>query len=324
LALTRRQIDTIRAASNVQTFTPNLTWSSNGETDKSAPSPELTPRNRTALVNYAARGNPISSRPINAIANCCPGLEVDFRAVWRRIFDGLELREYDNLVMDVDPDKRDPQRLQKKKLKGHRLLRVNGIKVMAQKKGPSPANRFESVVLSTTEDPFAVQPLEWSNALAPILHDSSKNTVTCDFTAEAVWDEQVWWDDDDPPPHITLKIKLRPFFEGETAAISRVLADVGELTQGLCSPWQNDYRECSCYYWASARPDYVNVEPSSNGTSQGDNWLQKERTGQYVPDDYVDSRMILYDDLFTAWEKWVRVQIRGRDVPDADKLKDKS
>lgn len=114
LALTRRQIDTIRAASNVQTFTPDLTWSSNGETDKSAPSPELTPRNRTALVNYAARGNPISSRPINAIANCCPGLEVDFRAVWRRIFDGLELREYDNLVMDVDPDKRDPQRSQKK------------------------------------------------------------------------------------------------------------------------------------------------------------------------------------------------------------------
>ena len=74
----------------------------------------------------------------------------------------------------------------------------------------------------------------------------------------------------------------------------------------------------------SARPDYVNVEPSSNGTSQGDNWLQKERTGQYVPDDYVDSRMILYDDLFTAWEKWLKVQIRGRDVPDADQPKDKS
>jgi len=98
--------------------------------------------------------------------------------------------------------------------------------------------------------------------------------------------------------------------------ISRVLADVGELTQGLCSPWQNDYRECSCYYWASARPDYVNVEPSSTGTSQGDNWLQKERTGQYVPDDYVDSRMILYDDLFREWEKWLRIQVRGRDVPD--------
>ena len=36
----------------------------------------------------------------------------------------------------------------------------------------------------------------------------------------------------------------------------------GRADAGLCSPWQNDYRECSCYYWASARPDFVNVEPS--------------------------------------------------------------
>ena len=98
--------------------------------------------------------------------------------------------------------------------------------------------------------------------------------------------------------------------------ISRELAKPGELTQGLCSPWQNDYRECSCYYWASARPDFVNVEVSASGRSTGDNWMQKERTGQYVPDDYVDERLIDYDDLFREWEKWLRVQIGGRDSPD--------
>jgi hypothetical protein len=107
---------------------------------------------------------------------------------------------------------------------------------------------------------------------------------------------------------------VRPFFEGQTAVISSTLADAGELTQGLCSPWQNDYRECSCYYWASARPDYVNVEPSQSGASAGDNWLQKKRTGDYIPDDYVDTRMVLYDDLFLEWEKWLRIQIGGRDM----------
>ena len=107
---------------------------------------------------------------------------------------------------------------------------------------------------------------------------------------------------------------MRQFFEDDTAVISRVLAEPGELTQGLCSPWQNDYRECSCYYWASARPDFVNMEPTSDGLSAGDNWLQKRRTGEYVPDDYVDTRMVLYDDLFDNWEKWVRFAIAGDDA----------
>jgi hypothetical protein len=320
LALSRRQIDTIRAASDMMAFTPDLKWQAigNGEARNAQ---ELTPRNRTAHVGYAAAGNPVSSRPVNAIANCCPGLEVDFRAVWRRIFEGITLREYDNLVTDVDAIQDDPR---KAKLKWHRLLRINGTKVMAQMKGPSPDGRFENVVLATQDNPDGVVPLEWSNALARILHENAGQSVTCDFTAEESRDDQVWWDDDDddddpplPPPHITLTFKIRPFFEGETAVISRTLAEVGELTQGLCSPWQNDYRECSCYYWAAARPDYVNVEPAADGMSQGDNWLQKEHTGHYVPDDYVDSRLIMYDNLFLEWEKWLRMVVRGRDVPEA-------
>ena len=97
--------------------------------------------------------------------------------------------------------------------------------------------------------------------------------------------------------------------------ISEALAEAGELTQGLCSPWQNDYRECSCYYWASARPDFINVEVAPNGLSVGDNFFQKERTGQYVVDDYLDQRLVFYDDLFTAWETWLRFQVGGRDAP---------
>ena len=106
---------------------------------------------------------------------------------------------------------------------------------------------------------------------------------------------------------------MRPFFEGNTAVISKALAEAGELTQGLCSPWQNDYRECSCYYWASARPDFVNVEAGQDGLSRGDNWMQKQRTGSYVADDYADARLIMYDDLFKKWEALLQFQIGGRD-----------
>ena len=318
LALTRHQIDTIRAASLMPMFAGDI---APGEAvvAPAPPRPLLTPRNRSALVNYVAAGNPVSSRPENAIANCCPGLEVDFRAVWRRVFEGLELREYDNLVI------KDERAERTENLQGHRLLRVNGVRVMAQKIGPSPAGRFESTVLATAGDADAVQPLEWSNALAPFVRSQSGKSVTLDFTADPSPYDQVWWPDEGgefpapPPAHITREFVVRPFWEGESAVIAKALAAPGELTQGLCSPWQNDYRECSCYYWASARPDYVNVEAGIDGTSRGDNWLQKERTGTYVPDDYVDSRMILYDDLFEDWEKWLRFQVRGRDLPDTRK-----
>src|SRR5207302_1197779 len=31
----------------------------------------------------------------------------------------------------------------------------------------------------------------------------------------------------------------------------------GEMTQSLCSPWQHDFRDCGCHYWASNHPDVV-------------------------------------------------------------------
>lgn len=303
LALTHHQISTIERVAETAPF--------EGSPD-TAPKPEpvaLTPRNLTAQLEYAAAGNPASSRPSSAIANCCPGLEVDFRAVWRRILKGIVLREYDNLVVGVDEGVTDVIR----GVLGHRLLRVAGVETMGTMIGPSPADPAQPVVLATEDNPHALAPLEWSNALATVLRANAGGKVTCDFTREASWYQQQPWDKH--AEHISIELEVRKFFEPETAFISRELALPGELTQGLCSPWQNDFRECSCYYWASARPDFVNVEPTEAGGSGGDNWLQKERTGNYVPDDYVDERLIDYDELFLAWEHWLRFQIGGRDAP---------
>src|SRR6266478_8002643 len=108
---------------------------------------------------------------------------------------------------------------------------------------------------------------------------------------------------------IEFELVMRRFFDqGEVegqpvkrAVISRELAPPGELTQSLCSPWQNDYRECACFYWAATRPDYVNVEPGSDGTSIGHNWMQKNRTTEtpkvYLPDDWMDPTLVTYLEL---------------------------
>ncbi len=314
LALTYRQINTIyRAAGLLKDLPLTAPPPAAATAEGTTPSKQLTPRNLTAQLHYEAAGNPVSSRPVSAVANCTPGLELDFRAVWRRLFEGIVLREYDNLVVEMDSAAKGRGKLPD--LAGHRLLRVNRVPMMTQMIGPSPAGpQSQSVVLATDSNPAGVAPLEWSNALAHTLNLFVGKTVVCDFTSEPVWLNRVMWTGE-KGSYISVKLKVRPFFEAGTALISEALARPGELTQGLCSPWQNDYRECSCYYWASARPDFVNVQPSATGESVGDNWMQKTRTGQYVADDYVDSRLLTYDDLFKEWERYLRFQIGGRDAP---------
>jgi hypothetical protein len=211
----------------------------------------------------------------------------------------------------------------------HRLLKIeypgpdaklHSVLTMTTQIGPSPADpTTQAVVLAYQASPNGLAPLEWSNLLSSILHERAGKTVTCYFTRELAELDMVEWSD--KQEHIVLTIKVRDFFEGGTAMISRELAEPGELTQGLCSPWQNDYRECSCYYWASARPDFVNVEAGASGRAEGDNWFQKERTGSYVPDDYADDRLVFYDDLFYSWEKCIRFVIGGKDQGDLDDLR---
>jgi len=317
LALTHRQISTIEKAA-----VRPLNAATSDETIEADYDPSyLIPRNKTARraveLHHVAAGNPVSSRPVMAIGNCTPGLEVDFRAVWRRVFAGVVLREYDNLVLEIE----DPRY---RHLKGHRLVKVEydhpgqhggrrAFLTQTTQIGPSPADPdTQSVVLSYQANPDGLAPLEWSNLLARLLHERAGQTVTCHFTPDEAWLGLELFDE--TKPHPVESMTVREFFEAQSALISPELAQPGELTQGLCSPWQNDYRECSCYYWASARPDFVNIDAGRTGQAVGDNWLQKERTGAYVPDDYADERLILYDDLFNHWEKWLRFAVGGKDA----------
>lgn len=280
----------------------------------------LRPVNKSAELLYKAAGNPISSHPVTAIGNCCPGLEFDFRAVWRRLFVGITLVEHDNLVVDTDPKFR--------QLRGRRLLKMDGYKVVTRIKGPKTSDPIGAAVETSEDNPQGVMCMEWSNSLARILTKAGKK-VTCIFSDEK-WGPRTALrkypegdpDETDNPEYqvktIERQLEIRDFFEAGSV-VSEKLAEPGELTQGLCSPWQNDFRECSCYYWASSRPDYVNVTIGPDGTSRGDNWLQKERTGDYLPDDYQDSRLIVYDDLFKEWERILKFQVGGRDYkPDEE------
>ena len=295
LALTRRQASTIDAAAVA--IAP--------EAPAGNPNPgTLTPTNLSAIL-YHAQGNPPVAHPSSAISNAFPGLEMDFRNVWRRVFVGIVLHEADNFVVGVDANA--PAKL--RALIGQRLISVNGVSVIGVLQGPSrpggPVVPLPSNQNAAANDPMAGKTnLEWSNALADALQMEGKS-AKCVFVPEG------------GGPQTKIALKVRPFFEAGTGVIKRELLEPGELTQSLCSPWQNDYRECSCYYWAASRPDYVNVEPRVDGTSAGHNWLQRGRTAStakvYIVDDFVDQRLVTYEQLFQNWEHLLKFEIGGRD-----------
>lgn len=267
-------------------------------------------KNLSAQLSYRAAGNPPSTLPNAAISNAFPGLEMDFRNIWKRIFEGIELHESSNFVVAADegapPDVAE--------LAGkYRLMMVQNVALMAPVTGPLDSGG-PSVSLPDTTFGDPLMPLEWSNALAAIVHGFSGKPVVCTFESL-----------DAAKTTRTVSLRVRKFFDegdldGETvrhAVIARDLAAAGALTQSLCSPWQNDYRECACFYWAATRPDYVNVEARPDGTSAGNNWMQRDRTEAtprvYIVDDWMDPSLVDYSDLFRHWEQSLRFVIGGQD-----------
>ena len=306
LALTRRQVAKIRA---VAELTTSGIRAAKVAEPASPGRPAIQARNLTAQLNYDGVGNPPTTHPRAAVSNCFPGLETDFRNAWRRILVEIELHEATNFVMSVDPGA--PENLQIL-AKGYQLLTIEGTAVTVPVTGPK-IKGGPNVPLPDTQFHEPTIPLEWSNALAAVLHRHAGQPVTCTFQCI-----------EDGKP-IERSLTMRRFFDeenikGETikrAVIARELVPPGYLTQSLCSPWQADYRQCSCFYWAATRPDYVNIGPRPDGTSDGNNWLQKNRTPEtprvYVVDDHVDTRLVSSSDLYRQWEKELRFIIGGED-----------
>lgn len=270
---------------------------------------KIDPRNLTAQLRHRARGNPETTLSHTAISNCFPGLEYDFRNLWRRVFVGLVMLENSNYVVGYEDQKYE-------KLVGHRLLRVDNLPLVTVVSGPQgPGPGFDSKPLTSGTNPAAAAFTEWSNAIAQLLHEKQGRTVKGCFTKKQSPNDAAIPEKD--KDMLEVELTVRKLFEGETIAVAPDLLQPGEMTQGLCSPWQNDYRECACYYWAASRPDFVNVEPGADGLAHGDTWMMKTRTGDYLPDDRQDSRLLSYDDLFKDWQGQLKFQIKGHDAEEA-------
>src|SRR5262245_4750790 len=108
---------------------------------------KINPRNLTAQLNYRAAGNPAGTLVDSAISNSFPGLEFDFRNIWRRMFEGLVMMENSNYVLEAEAPAYSH-------LVKHRMLRVDGFDLVTTVKGPQMPGGSSST-LGTGQNPSA-------------------------------------------------------------------------------------------------------------------------------------------------------------------------
>jgi hypothetical protein len=220
--------------------------------DNAQRSNKIFPRNLTAHATYLVPGNPVVTRPEDAVANCFPGLELDLRNLDRRFFPGLVF-EY---VFD-----------------GARLAYVDAYQD-TDLQADTPEARKLYLKLADDDTQKALSTGHWyldwieQDGKRLLMHDGG----------EPFGDTQVWRlvrslelgptniglkfrgvEEGQKPPDIktlTLHGWRRQFTDPDTGVISGAYQP-GELMQGLCSPWQHDFRDCACFYWAANHPDIV-------------------------------------------------------------------
>ena len=248
----------------------------------------IFPRNLTAMADYLVPGNPAITRPEDAIANCFPGLELDVRNFDRRFFPGLvfnfvdaddddssgALLSYVDLLEDPD--------LQIGEAETESLYAVLGVErevaqslydqlndddVVAklsdgnwyldwvEQEGPQPAkasakarktkSRVSLTGLSGPKVWRVVRGLEPGPLTIGLIrrHEDQKSRNGRKKTVSK----------DD----VETLVGWRRRYTDPTTGMINGAYQPGELMQGLCSPWQHDFRDCACHYWASSHPDLV-------------------------------------------------------------------
>ncbi len=124
----------------------------------------------------------------------------------------------------------------------------------------------------------------------------------------------------------------RNFTDPVTGVIS-LAYQPGEMLQSLCSPWQHDFRDCYCHYWASNHPDIVFGEllPGEAKLPDGQpadplqattrlDWLRAERSpamAGWARDSFVLNRPFQYDafQINAAWHK-LNIVINNVEIGD--------
>jgi Ferritin-like len=234
---------------------------------------KIFPRNLTARAAMSVVGNPVSSRLESGVGVSYPGLEFDHRNLDRRFFPGLvftfvsqdeadfpsdQLRGAELVSIDLcDPELPEVSDISgslhvqlakdlRNALTGEigDLLNKGSFFLESLKQGKTRISmRDQGTPLDGTVVWRLVRSLR-PGPLEIILKWRKKNKESSRPRSKQI---------------VRLKGWRRNFVDPDSGVIKDVFR-AGELTQSMCSPWQHDFRDCGCHYWASNHPDIVLLE----------------------------------------------------------------
>ncbi|MFO1323634.1 MAG: ferritin-like domain-containing protein [Burkholderiales bacterium] len=234
---------------------------------------KLFPRNLTARADIVVRGNPVTSRPESGVENSFPGLEFDQRNLDKTFFPGLLFEmhhDYGVILRDFAADGPAAALVKRADLdSGVYLAYLQGT-FASRVTGVAPEAR---VVRFTAPAGLAswrfVRDLELGE-VAVVLCD----TRTLDRVGNDALDIETvngWLTRRRNRAvrvagvgRFVLLFGDRARYLTDDGVIDPRRASPGDLTQSLCSPWQYDFADCGCFYWASNKPDLVSSDAQPN------------------------------------------------------------
>jgi hypothetical protein len=259
----------------------------------------IFPRNLTARAAHAVRGNPASARPESGVDNTHPGLEFDQRNLDQSFFPGLRFEfqfQTGARLVGIEPGllppgtpltpddigtADDPLHLlylwgafgaNPGQYRVAQLFGVDGYEVLRTVRDleAGPVVVLIGRMLPTS-DPAGLP----GKGLGLLQYGAALNTAlaTGGMPAVAL-----------PPVReasgrllAAMLVGYRADFLDEAGVIPADVAPAGGLTQSLCSPWQWDFADCGCHYWAASKPDVV------IGAEGGDQVLNFQRDRSTPP-----------------------------------------
>ena len=275
---------------------------------------KIFPRNLTARAACMVLGNPVSTRPESGVDNTHPGLEFDQRNLDRFFFPGLtvEFQFLDGArVTAIDPARLPPccdlrtgdpgtdlylwyvygrfgiapgvwTMRTVFGLDGYDVLRIVrdlecGPVLVIIGRGPDPALGATvigeylgllKVLLPNAPPPQLRQPPPQSPP--PLEADGFPGFPAFPWIARDK--------DNNDKLLLAALVARRTDFVRPDGVLDPVAVPPGELTRSLCAPWQWDFADCGCHYWASNKPDIV-IGPGPGGGEQTLNF-QRVRTNK--------------------------------------------
>jgi hypothetical protein len=243
---------------------------------------KIFPRNLTARAEAEPRGNPPSTRPEDGVDNCFPGYDFDHRNLEKRFFPGLtfefHLTEDGAMVRDVSPDSLAANAGLKSE-DGRRLFLwgIAGRTSASQKEEEAPRFFFESLtgldVWARVRD-LMRGPVAILLGNAPAAHagvaDKAKDALKAAFRDHT---QLIQRNEKCEFQWAALFAERAEYLDGD-GVIDPAQYEPGELTRSLCTPWQYDFRDCGCYYWAASKPDVVT---SADGKQPYAAYMRRDR-----------------------------------------------